>query len=436
MIRILDSGVDDFSESVEKLLTIPEENSGGVKAIVQDILDRVKRDGDTAVLELTNKFDNAGASQISDLEVEQSEMRAAAGRIEPLVADALRTSIDRVRKYHIRQKDSLGGQAQWSYEDEDGNRLGQLVRGMERVGVYVPGGKASYPSSVVMTVVPAKVAEVGEIILMVPAPDGELNDVLLAAAYFCGVDRMFKIGGAQAVAALAYGTDLVPRVDKIVGPGNIYVATAKSMVFGEVGIDMIAGPSEVVIVADASADPDWLVMDMFAQAEHDEMAQAIMISTDHDLLKRVAKIVEDTIPKMRRSAIIRQSIEDRGALILVQSENQIIDLVNRIAPEHLEIVVENPAVILAGVRHAGAIFTGRYSAEVIGDYTAGPSHVLPTGGTARFASPLGVYDFQVRSSLIQCTARGAINLSRAAAILAEQEGLEAHAKSAEYRIQG
>jgi histidinol dehydrogenase len=307
---------------------------------------------------------------------------------------------------------------------------------MQRVGIYVPGGKAAYPSSVIMTAIPARVAEVGEIILVVPTPDGEINDVLLAAACLCGVDRLFTVGGAQAIAALAYGTQTIPKVDKIVGPGNIYVATAKEIVFGDVGIDMIAGPSEVLIVADAGIDPEWLVMDMFAQAEHDELAQSVLISSDADVLSRVAVLIEARLPGMARESIIRQSISDRGALILTRDDTESAAIVNRIAPEHLELALVNADEFVELVEHAGAIFVGKHSAEVVGDYSAGPSHVLPTSGTARFASALGVYDFQVRSSIIRCSAAGSVSLSRDAAILATEEGLEAHARSASCRVQG
>ena len=436
MIRTLNASDPDFDELLADLLSMPDAGPGHISQIVADIIADVRDRGDAALLELSNKFDRLGAEQTGDLEVSAAKMRQAAERVDPLVIDALQTSVARVRKYHLEQMKSLGGLADWSFEDETGNKLGQLVRPIERVGVYVPGGKASYPSSVVMTVVPAKVAGVGEVILMVPASDGRLSDSVQAAALFCGVDRMFKIGGAQAVAAMAYGTALVPRVDKIVGPGNIYVATAKAQVFGQVGIDMIAGPSEIVIVADGSANPEWLVMDMFAQAEHDELAQSILISTDQSLLTDVARLIDEMKPGMARAGIINESIANRGALIRVPSLPDAAAVVNRIAPEHLQLVISGAEEFIDYIRHAGAIFVGSHSAEVVGDYTAGPSHVLPTGGTARFASPLGVYDFQVRSLLIQCSARGAIDLSRTAAILAREEGLEAHARSAEFRVQG
>ena len=436
MIRKLTSTDVDFDQQLSDLLTMPNENTGDVKDIVRKIIDDVKLRGDQAVLELTNKFDRMDVGSISELEISKETMAQALKRLDPLIVDALKLSIDRVRVYHEEQLKALGGNGEWHIEDEEGNKLGQLIRPMERVGLYVPGGKASYPSSVIMTSVPARVAGVSEIVLMVPTPDGEVSDTLVAAAHLCGVDRMFTVGGAQAIAALAYGTQAIPRVDKIVGPGNIFVATAKELVFGQVGIDMVAGPSEVAIVADASANPEWVAMDMFAQAEHDELAQSILISSDQGVLDSVAHEIARMLPNMERSATIAQSLKDRGALIKVETLDQGVDIVNRIAPEHLELAIAEPEKILSQIRFAGAIFLGHHSAEVVGDYTAGPSHVLPTSGTARFASPLGVYDFQVRSSVVNCSARGAITLSRSAAILATQEGLEAHSKSAQYRLLG
>lgn len=426
----------DFDARLTELLRFQEDDHEAVRETVRGIIRRVRTEGDAAVVELTNQFDRRDVSTMAELEVSADALAAAVERIDPLVRDALVTAIDRVRDYHQQQKRASGDQVDWVYRDADGNELGQRVRGMERVGFYVPGGKASYPSSVIMTVIPARVAEVEEIILVVPTPDGEVSDVLLAAAALCEVDRVFTIGGAQAVAALAYGTDTVPRVDKIVGPGNIYVATAKELVFGDVGIDMIAGPSEVVIVADDDANVEWLVMDLFAQAEHDEMAQSILISTSSDLLARVEARIASAMPEMSRADIIRTSISNRGALIHVDSLEQAAEVVNRIAPEHLELALTDPDAVLPSIRHAGAIFIGGHTAEVMGDYCAGPSHVLPTSGTARFASPLGVYDFQVRSSLIRCSPKGAVMLGRNAAILAQEEGLDAHALSASLRVEG
>lgn len=435
-IRQLSTTDDNFDSELEKLLVVNDGNDGEVARVVADIIKEVKTRGDDVILELTRKFDRTDAKSVSDLEVSAQAMIDAHSRVSELVLEALELSIARVRRYHEEQLSALGGSEGWEYEDSSGNRLGQRISAMERVGIYAPGGKASYPSSVIMTAVPAKVAGVGELVLVVPAPDGDISDVLLAAAHLCGVDRLFKVGGAQAVAALAYGTQTIPRVDKIVGPGNAYVATAKKMVFGDAGIDLIAGPSEVVIVADRSARIDWLVMDLFAQAEHDEMAQAILISVDEPLLAEVGVRIDERLDSMARSEIITRSIRDRGALIHVRDDAEAARVVNRIAPEHLELAVAEPEALLANIRHAGAIFVGHHSAEVAGDYSAGPSHVLPTNGSARFASPLGVYDFQVRTSLVRCSPRGSVDLSRTAAILAREEGLEAHALSAEYRVEG
>ncbi|MFT4712877.1 MAG: histidinol dehydrogenase [Candidatus Azotimanducaceae bacterium] len=435
-VRRLSSASASFSEEFQALLSVREDSHDSVLEDVVGILQDVKVHGDEALIRLTRKFDNLDVSQFSELEISQQQMAEAVERIDPIVLEALQQSIKRVRDYHQKQKEAYGNQVDWSYEDPLGNQLGQLVRGMERVGIYAPGGKAAYPSSVIMTAIPARVAEVGEIILTVPTPRGEVNEALMATAHLCGVDRLFTIGGAQAIGALAYGTETVPRVDKIVGPGNIYVATAKSVVFGKVGIDMIAGPSEIAIVADNSVDPEWLMMDMFAQAEHDELAQSVLISTDSALLDEVARLISARVAGMQRSSIIEKAIVDRGALILVRSNDEALELVNQMAPEHLEICLDDSEEFLAGVRNAGAVFVGKHTAEVVGDYTAGPSHVLPTSGTARFASPLGVYDFQVRSSLIRCSRQGAIQLNRAASIIARTEGLEAHALSAELRVLG
>jgi histidinol dehydrogenase len=436
MISRLDINDPDFSRNLDALLEIGTADGQKVRQVVTEILADVRQRGDAALLELTRKFDRREVEEFSQLEIPQHELKQAYENLDPIVREALEASARRVRDYHQNQLKALGGGIDWNYTDGDGNELGQLVRGMLRVGVYAPGGKAAYPSTVLMTAIPARVAGVEEIILMVPTPSGEVNQTLLAAAYLSEVDRVITVGGAQAIAALAYGTESINRVDKIVGPGNIYVATAKGLVFGDVGIDMIAGPSEVVIVADNTANINWMVMDMFAQAEHDELAQAILISTDQDLLDEVAILIERQLETMDRREIIRQSIVDRGALIKVDDTSQAVDVVNRIAPEHLEIVVENPESLLKSVKYAGAIFIGNHSAEVIGDYSAGPSHVLPTSGSARFSSPLGVYDFQIRSSLIHCSARGSVTLSRDAAILAAEEGLQAHSESAKYRVQG
>ncbi len=432
-LSTMDAGFDD---ALGELLRVPEKDEADVRATVRGIVTDVRMGGDSALVAFTNRFDQRRVTMAAELEIGAPELAMAVGRLDPLVRDALELAIDRVRVYHQHQRRAMGDQVDWGYRDQDGNEMGQRVRGLARVGIYVPGGKASYPSSILMTAIPARVADVEEIILVFPAPEGVFSDLLLAAASLCGVDRVFTIGGAQAIAALAYGTETIPRVDKIVGPGNTYVATAKQMVFGDVGIDMVAGPSEVVIVADSGADPEWLVMDMFAQAEHDEMAQAILISDDSALLDRVAAAIQPTLSGMSRKAIIARSIADRGALIQVPDLQQAIDVVNRIAPEHLELAVRDPDALLPTIKAAGAIFMGSHTAEAMGDYCAGPSHVLPTGGTARFASPLGVYDFQVRSSLIRCSPRGAVVLGRSAAILATEERLEAHSRSAALRVRG
>ena len=430
-IRRLDARSDGFAAELDALLhwdTSADAEGGG---IVRDILDRVRREGDAAVLELTRRLDRVRAEAMAELEVPRAELDAALASIDRAEREALEFAVERVRLYHERQRTDS-----WEYEDEHGNRLGQRVTPLDRVGLYVPGGKASYPSSVLMTAVPARVAGVGEIVMTAPTPDDRVNPLVLAAAALAGVDRVLRIGGAQAVGALACGTETVPRVDKIVGPGGAFVAEAKRQVFGPVGIDMIAGPSEILVVADASADPDWLAMDLFSQAEHDEVAQALLISADGELLDAVAAAVERLLPDMPRRETIRASLGGRGALIRVGDLVEAAALVDRIAPEHLELAVAEPRALLESVRHAGAVFMGRYTAEVLGDYVAGPSHVLPTFGTARFSSPLGVPDFQKRSSIIDCSAEGAAVLGRMASVLARNEGLVAHARSAELRIPG
>jgi histidinol dehydrogenase len=392
--------------------------------------------GDEALVELTNRFDGQSVSDMAALSIGQDQLLEAYESIDDLVRDALIESADRVREYHEHQKASIASGDGWRYTDNMGNHLGQNIRPMSRVGIYAPGGKASYPSTVIMTAIPAQVAGVNEMILCVPTPGGELNPTLLAAAHLCGIEHVFSLGGAQAIAAMAFGTEAVPKVDKIVGPGNIYVATAKEMVFGKVGIDMIAGPSEVVIVADDSADPNWVILDMFAQAEHDEMAQAIVISPSEKLLGVIAQQLPIKLAQQKRRSIISEAISSRGALIKVKDLDEAFEIVNKIAPEHLQLAIDAPEAWLPNVEHAGAVFLGVDTAEVVGDYTAGPSHVLPTSGTARFASPLGVYDFQTRTSIIQCSREGAVKLSRAAAILASEEGLYAHAESALARVKG
>lgn len=428
-IRRLNAADADFARHLDHLLSWESVSDDGVNARVLEIIQAVRTHGDAALVELTQRFDGLEVSSMADLILPRARLEQALERITPEQRKALELAADRVRIYHERQK-----QDSWTYTEADGTVLGQKVTPLDRAGLYVPGGKASYPSSVLMNAIPAKVAGVPEVVMVVPTPRGEVNELVLAAACIAGVDRVFTIGGAQAVAALAYGTESVPPVDKIVGPGNIYVATAKRHVFGQVGIDMIAGPSEILVVCDGQTDPDWIAMDLFSQAEHDEDAQSILVSPDAAFLDRVAESITRLLPTLERAEIARTSIEGRGALIQVADMAQAIEVANRIAPEHLELSVENPEQYLDQIRHAGAIFMGRYTAEALGDYCAGPNHVLPTSGTARFSSPLGVYDFQKRSSIINCSAEGASQLGKVASVLARGESLTAHARSAEYRI--
>lgn len=430
-VKFLDSKKAGFRSDLQRLIGTNLKQEEEVVSIVTDILVQVRDQGDAALVALTNRLDGMSVTSMSELTISNERLASATEKIDPKVLAALQQAAKRIYTFHERQKEES-----WRYTDEYGNELGQLVNPLSRVGIYVPGGKASYPSTVLMSAIPAQVAGVEEIIVVVPSPHGEISEAVLAAASIGGVQQMYTIGGAQAIAALVYGTETVPKVDKIVGPGNIYVATAKRLVFGQVGIDIIAGPSEVVVVADSSANPDWVVMDLFAQAEHDEDAQAILISPDGDLLARVSDQIETKLAAADRSDIIAQSIKTRGALIKVKDLQEAMALANEIAPEHLELSVADPESLLKQVRNAGAVFLGSYSAESIGDYSAGPSHVLPTSGTARFSSPLGVYDFQKRSSLIKCSPTGAVQLGRIAATLARQEGLTAHALSAEYRVAG
>lgn len=427
-IRRLDYTAGDFDERLSELLSITDEPDIEVSNRVAHILAEVRQRGNAALVDFTNQFD-LRAAELTDLEITKQQLAESINQLSTEFIDGLKEASQRVRAYHEKQKSSS-----WSYTDADGNELGQQVTPLDRVGVYVPGGKAAYPSSVLMNVIPAQVAGVEEIIMVVPAPEGILNPAVLAAAHVVGVDRVFSIGGAQAVAALAYGTETIPRVDKIVGPGNIYVATAKRMVFGSVGIDMIAGPSEVLIVCDESANPDWIAMDMFAQAEHDEEASSILVSTNSDMLDAVEQSIERLLPEMERADIIRASLNQNGALIKVRNMDEAVRVINRVAPEHLELAVADPDALLPSIRHAGAIFIGHYAAEALGDYCAGPNHVLPTARTARFSSPLGVYDFQKRSSLIRCSQASSAKLAQTASVLARGEGLTAHARSAEYRI--
>lgn len=428
-IRRLNAADADFARHLDHLLSWESVSDDGVNERVLEIIKAVRERGDAALVELTQRFDGLQVASMADLILPRARLEQALERITPEQREALEIAAERVRSYHERQK-----QDSWTYTEADGTVLGQKVTPLDRAGLYVPGGKASYPSSVLMNAIPAKVAGVPEVVMVVPTPRGELNELVLAAACIAGVDRVFTIGGAQAVAALAYGTESVPPVDKIVGPGNIYVATAKRHVFGKVGIDMIAGPSEILVVCDGQTDPDWIAMDLFSQAEHDEDAQSILVSPDAAFLDRVAESIARLLPTLERADIARTSIEGRGALIQVADMLQAIDVANRIAPEHLELSVAEPEQWLPQIRHAGAIFMGRYTAEALGDYCAGPNHVLPTSGTARFSSPLGVYDFQKRSSIINCSAEGASTLGKVASVLARGESLTAHARSAEYRI--
>lgn len=419
----------NFAQRLDTLLDWDGVSDHTVQQRVDDILTQVKQRGDVAVVEATNRFDRLSVGSMRELKLTPEQLKRSFDSLPAAQREALSAAAERIRSYHERQKPES-----WQYTEADGTVLGQMVSPIDRAGIYVPGGKAAYPSSVLMNAIPAHVAGVNEIVMVVPTPDGVLNDMVLAAAHLAGVDYVFTIGGAQAIAALAYGTETVPRVDKIVGPGNIYVATAKRAVFGQVGIDMIAGPSEILVVSDGLTDPDWLAMDLFSQAEHDEDAQSILVSWDADHLQAVEDSIERLLPSLEREEIVRASLRRRGALIVCQDKQEAITLINRIAPEHLELSVAEPQDWLEGVRHAGAIFMGRYTAEALGDYCAGPNHVLPTSGTARFSSPLGVYDFQKRSSIIHCSAEGASSLGGIASELARGESLTAHARSAEYRI--
>ncbi len=419
----------DFDAQLAALTAWSEERDAEVAERVHHIVRDVARRGDEALVEYTRKFDRRELSAAADLVVGPEQLQAALARIPADQRQALEAAAERVRSYHEKQK-----QDSWSYREADGTLLGQQVTPLDRAGIYVPGGKAAYPSSVLMNALPAKVAGVAEIIMVSPAPAGELNDMVLAAAAIAGVDRFISVGGAQAVAALAYGTDTVPAVDKIVGPGNIYVAEAKRQVFGKVGIDMIAGPSEILVVCDGKTDPDWIAMDLFSQAEHDEEAQAILLCPEADYLKQVEASMEALAVTLERETIIRTSMKNRGALIQVKDLNEAIEIANTIASEHLELSIDDAEQWAKQIRHAGAIFLGRHTPEALGDYCAGPNHVLPTSATARFSSPLGVYDFQKRSSLIGCSPEGASELAKIASPLARGESLTAHARSAEYRI--
>ncbi|MBR7636963.1 histidinol dehydrogenase [Janthinobacterium lividum] len=433
-IRKLDSSQDGFQQSLDTLLAFEAGTDAAIEMSVAKILADVKTRGDAAVLEYTNRFDripHGGAAEMAAFDISQAELQAALNGLPSAQREALQIAAQRIRSFHERQREELRG---FTYTEPDGTVLGQKITPLDRVGIYVPGGKAAYPSSVLMNAIPAHVAGVGEIIMVVPTPDGVKNQMVLAAAAIAGVTRVITIGGAQAVGALAYGTQTIAAVDKIVGPGNAYVAAAKRRVFGIVGIDMIAGPSEILVLCDGTTDPDWVAMDLFSQAEHDELAQAILLCPDADYIAQVEESIAKLLPTMPRQATISTSLQDRGALIKVRSMEEACEIANSIAAEHLEISAENPQQWAEQIRHAGAMFLGRFSSESLGDYCCGPNHVLPTSRTARFSSPLGVYDFQKRSSIIHVSEAGAQTLGRVAATLAYGEGLQAHARSAELRL--
>ena len=428
MLR-LDAANADFDRQLHALLSWDAAEDQEIHRRVLEIIADIRRRGDQALIEYTNRFDQCRFASAVELELSRNKLEEAWNSLPAEQAAALENAAGRIRQYAEKQK-----LESWQYSEVDGNVLGQKITALNKAGLYVPGGKACYPSSVLMNAIPAKVAGVGELIMVAPTPRGETNALVLAAALVAGVDRVFTIGGAQAVAALAYGTETVPAVDKIVGPGNIYVATAKKLVFGQVGIDMIAGPSEILIICDGRTNPDWIAMDLFSQAEHDENAQAILISDDAEFLEQVELSIEKLLPDMERAEIIAASLRGRGALVKVADLIQAAEIANRIAPEHLELSVAEPEALSELIRNAGAIFMGRYTAEALGDYCAGPNHVLPTSGTARFSSPLGVYDFQKRTSLINCSQQGAQQLGKIASVLARGEFLTAHARSAEFRL--
>ena len=432
-IRKLDSTAADFQQTLSTLLAFEAETDDAIETAVAKILADVKARGDAAVLEYTNKFDRIpnGATSMAAFDLGQDELQAALAALPAAQRAALQTAADRIRVFHERQKQELNG---FTYTEPDGTVLGQRVTPLDRVGIYVPGGKAAYPSSVLMNAIPAQVAGVKDIVMVVPTPDGVKNQMVLAAAAIAGVTRVITIGGAQAVAALAYGTETIPAVDKIVGPGNAYVAAAKRRVFGTVGIDMIAGPSEILVLCDGTTDPDWVAMDLFSQAEHDELAQAILLCPDADYIAQVEASIHKLLPTMPRKDTITTSMTDRGALIKVRDMEEACEIANDIAAEHLEISAAEPQQWADRIRHAGAMFLGRFSSESLGDYCCGPNHVLPTSRTARFSSPLGVYDFQKRSSLIEVSEQGAQTLGRVAVTLAEGEGLSAHAEAARMRL--
>jgi histidinol dehydrogenase len=429
MITKLSSQQRDFNTKLSSLLSWESVSNKDVANTVEEIINTIRSKGDKALIDYSIKFDGVKAKSMADLIIPQEELEKSFDGLSDKQKDAIKIAAERIKAYHLKQN-----QQTWSYTEKDGTFLGQKITPLDRVGLYVPGGKAAYPSSVLMNAIPAKVAGVEELIMVVPTLNGATNQLVLAAAYISGVDMVITVGGAQAIAALAYGTESVPKVDKIVGPGNIYVATAKRAVFGQVGIDMIAGPSEILIICDGNTDPDWIAVDLFSQAEHDEDAQSILLCPDKAFIDKVEKSIEKLLPSMDRKDIIETALKNRGALIHTEDMDEAIAISNRIAPEHLELSVENPEALLDSIKHAGAIFMGKYTCEALGDYCAGPNHVLPTSGTARFSSPLGVYDFQKKSSLIMASRESANTLGKIAATLADGEGLQAHAKSARYRV--
>ncbi len=428
-IKQLSSSSENFWQDIDALIAWESVSDEAVFGVVKDVLHQVKTRGNDALIEYTNKFDRMNIQSSDELEISKERLQQSYDVLDEQTRDLLKKSADRIRSYHERQQ-----QESWTYREADGTMLGQQITPVDRAGLYVPGGKAAYPSSVLMNAIPAKVAGVEELIMVVPTPDGVVNDMVLASALIANVDRVFAVGGAQAVAALAYGTETIPPVAKIVGPGNIYVATAKRMVYGTVGIDMIAGPSEILVICDGKTDPDWIAMDLFSQAEHDEDAQSILVTPDKSYIDKVNDSIEKLAPTMERAEIIKASLSARGALIHVKDMDEAAEISNFIAPEHLELSIDEPEAYVSKIKNAGAIFMGRYTAEAIGDYCAGPNHVLPTSRTARFSSPLGVYDFQKRSSLIMCSPEGAAELGKIASPFARGEGLTAHARSAEYRM--
>lgn len=428
MIRKLSSKSKNFDSELSSLLSFDNDSNDEIYEVVKKIISDVQTRGDQALISLTAKLDSLDVSSMTELTISKERLKKSFDNLSNDQKNALKTAADRIKSYHQKQISKT-----WTYTENDGTILGQKITPLDRVGLYVPGGKAAYPSSVLMNSIPARVAGVEELIMVVPTPNGICNDLVLAAAYIAEVDSVFTIGGAQAIAALAYGTGSIPKVDKIVGPGNIYVATAKRQVFGSVGIDMIAGPSEILVICDGSTDPDWIAMDLFSQAEHDEDAQSILLCPDKDFISQVENSIKKLLPTMKRVNIISKALKNRGALILTKDINEAIEISNRIAPEHLELSVEEPESLLDDIKHAGAIFMGKFSSEALGDYCAGPNHVLPTAGTSRFSSPLGVYDFQKKSSIIMASPEGANTLGQIAATIADGESLEAHARSALFR---